>query len=296
MTGPLESANVARASFARELRHERRDDSLRRLDHERDLLRPDGRRRDRAQVEHPGDQGIRRRARERPAGEHQRRHGEAEDDPARFAAAAEDGRAVAGPRPDDQRPRGPLGPEPADRDRVLGDRAAQRLGQLAGRPAVVAHPERGDRLCVPACMSGRRAKGDDRFAADERLEAGDAGRRVDDGIGGRHQLVHVVREAEDARARLAGEILRQALANLLVQAADADDVRALELQRRAYRAFELADSPAASGDDDHRAFLGESQRAAGVCLRQRLEELLLYEGAYDTRASRSCDPLDGTHA
>ena len=165
-----------------------------------------------------------------------------------------------------------------------------------GRPAVVAHPERGDRLGVPACMSRGRAEGDDRLAADERLQAGDAGGRVDDRVGRRHQLVHVVGEAEDARARLAGEVLFQAHADLLVEAADADDIRALELERRAHGAFELADAPAASGDDDQRAFLGQAQRAASVGLRHRLEELLLDEGAHDACASRSRNALDRTHA
>ena len=103
-------------------------------------------------------------------------------------------------------------------------------------------------------------------------------------------------EAEDARAWLAGEAPFQSLADLLVQAADADDVRALQLERRAHGAFELADAPAASGDDDQRALLGQPQRAASVGLRHRLEELLLDERAHDACASGSRNALDRTHA
>ena len=289
--GSPETAKLARAPLARSSATTAGTRLRRSLDDERDLRCPDRSRRERAQVQHPCDERVGRGAGERPAREDERGHRQPESDAPCFAAAPEDRAAVPLPGAEDQRSGRTLCSEPADRDRLPRHGDPERLGELARRPAVVAHPQPRDRLRVPACVAGGRAERDDRLAAHECLEARDTGGRMDDCVGRGHQLVHVVRETEDARARLAGEVSFEPVADLLVQAADADDVRTLQLERGAHCALELADAPAAAGDEDERPLFGEAEPAARVRLLHGLEELLLHEGAHDARASRPGDAL-----
>ena len=142
------------AALGAQLRYERGHLLLGSLDHEGDFFRADGGRRQGAQVEHARDEGVRRRACERPPREHEGGHRQAKRDAAGLTAAAEDGRAVPGARAHDQRPRRALSLEPADRDGALRNGDPQGLRELARRSAVVAHSQRGDRLCVPARVAG----------------------------------------------------------------------------------------------------------------------------------------------
>ena len=185
-------------AFGAELGDNRRNEARRSLDDERDLRCPDRSRRDRAQVQHPCDERVRRGAGERPAREDESGHRQPESDAPCFAAAPEDRAAVPLPGAEDQRSGRTLRSEPADRDRLPRHGDPERLGELARRPAVVAHPQPRDRLRVPARVAGGRAKRDDRLAAHQCLEARDTGGRMDDCVGRGHQLVHVVRETEDA--------------------------------------------------------------------------------------------------
>ena len=101
-------------------------------------------------------------------------------------------------------------------------------------------------------MATGRAVRDHRAAADESLETRNAAGRVDDRVGRREQRAHRICEAEDDDTRLVGEALLEAAARVLVPPADADDRHAGEAKGRGDGAVEVADAPAAAGDENHR--------------------------------------------
>ncbi len=98
-----------------------------------------------------------------------------------------------------------------------------------------------------------------------RLQAGDAAGGVHEHVGGRQQPRHLVGEPVHVHALLAGELGVQPFAQLLVASRQAHDRAHLGLaQQLAHGARDVAHTPAAAGDDDHPARLGQAQRAAGL--------------------------------
>ena len=145
-------------------------------------------------------------------------------------------------------------------------------------------------------MPGRSAVGDDRAASNERLQAGHAAGGVDDRVGGRQQLAHLLGEAENANARLAREQEGQPCPQRLVSGRQADDHRPRQPQAGPGRALEIADAPAATGDDDDRPLERQPERASRLHPGARREERGRDQRPHPTRAPRSGDPLDRRQA
>jgi hypothetical protein len=95
---------------------------------------------------------------------------------------------------------------------------------------------------------------------------------VDEYVGRRDQVAHLVGEAEDANARLLPEGQEQTLARLRVSTRYAHYGGRARFERGAHGPVEVTDAPSPAGDEDHRADGREVERAPGVQLRARLEE------------------------
>ena len=145
-------------------------------------------------------------------------------------------------------------------------------------------------------MSRRGAIGDDRAAADEGFEAGHAAGRVHNRVGGREQLAHLGGEAENANPRRVCERQGQPPPQALVSRRQADDRRRRQPQARPDRAFEVADAPAAAGDDDERPIERQAQPATRPLRRAGREEGGRDQRPHPTCAARAGHPLDRRQA
>ncbi len=123
------------------------------------------------------------------------------------------------------------------------------LGSFASRSSV----ELRHRARVEAARGRRAARRRRPAAGGLRLQAGDAAGRVHEHVGGGQQVGHLVGEAVDVHARLAGEGARASFsASWLVAPGEADDARDLRhAAELAHGALDVADAPAAAGDDHH---------------------------------------------
>ena len=169
------------------------------------------------------------------------------------------------PRPRREHPRGDRGQRGeggVGRAALAGDVAQHRL-QLVLGARHLGQAEALEGGVVGPQVAGREAVGDDRAAADVGLEHGQAGGRVDHRVGRRHPVAHLLGEAEDPHLLVAAEALLQLLAGDLVAAGDADDEGVLVGERRVDRALEVADPPAAAGDEHEPGVGGDAERLRG---------------------------------
>ena len=145
-----------------------------------------------------------------------------------------------------------------------GEASLHVLAQLVGVVRQQQQIERRHRAGVDARMPDGQSVGDDRRAGRLGLQARDAPGRVHEHVGGRQQVGHPVGEPVDAHAWLLGEALAQLLLQLLVAAGQADDAADLrDLDELGDGSGDVANAPAAAGDDDHPAVLGQA-RARGA--------------------------------
>ena len=140
-----------------------------------------------------------------------------------------------------------------------------------------------------------QAVGDDGTAPCHRLEAGHAARRVHEHVRGGEQVRHLIGEAEHAHPLVARKAAAQPLALDVVAPGQADDGRVGDRRQLRDGALEVADAPAAAGDDDHAPVGGQSQRGARSAALARLQELGGDQRAHDLRAAAPGDPLDVVH-
>jgi len=137
---------------------------------------------------------------------------------------------------------------------------------------------------------------DDGRAGGLGLQAGDASGGVHEGVGGGEDLGHAFGEAVDVYSRLGGEVLGEALVELFVAPGQADDRRNIvDRSDLAYGALDVPDAPAAAGDYDHMAILGQGEHLAGLGLGALVEELGGDQGPHQARASLAGDALYGPH-
>ena len=121
-------------------------------------------------------------------------------------------------------------------------------------------PERGHLPREQRCVTRRRAVGDHGTVAGESLEAGDAAGGVDEHVSRGQEVAHRVGEAEHLHARFPGEPGLEPHASRRIASGEADHGR-VELERRRHGSREVADAPAATGDDDDRPFVRQAERA-----------------------------------
>ena len=173
---------------------------------------------------------------------------------------------------EDQRRRGGPASERAVGLRAVGERPLQRRGEVTLATCDLGQAEALERMVGGADMPVAEAVGDDRTAADDGLEHGQPGARVDQGVGGRHHVAHPVGETHHLEPRIAREALGHAAADVVVAPAQAEDRRVLHLERDARRPDQVADAPAASGDSDHGPLSRKPERVASLGTRARREE------------------------
>jgi len=95
---------------------------------------------------------------------------------------------------------------------------------------------------------------------------------VDQRVGGGEQRRHLGREAEQEHLRDVPEAHREPAPQRLVAPAHHDDPRDVERQRGRDRAFDVADAPAAAGDDDDLPVGRQPRRPAALLARGRRRE------------------------
>ncbi len=115
-------------------------------------------------------------------------------------------------------------------------------------------------------------------------------------VGGREQFVHPIAKAADPNPRLAGERLGEPPPERLVPPGETDNHRRRQLQARPRRSREVADPPAAAGDDDHPFVEGQGQFAPRLFARAGLEECGRDERPDAPDAPNPGHPLDGRDA
>jgi hypothetical protein len=129
-------------------------------------------------------------------------------------------------------------------------------------------------------------------AGDEALQAGDASGGVDEHVGGGDQVAHAVGETEHAHPRVRAVALLEPLTHLLVSPGNADHSGGPHVESAADCPLEIADAPAAAGDQHHVAGLGQREQAAGVGRRAGLEEGGRHQRAHLPRPTGSGELLD----
>src|SRR5579862_1232156 len=105
-----------------------------------------------------------------------------------------------------------------------GKRARKRALELELRRRDLGDSIAGKRVVVGPDVAPAPPVRDGRAAAHVRLEDGEAARRVNEGVPGREPVAHPVGEPFDADARLVPEPALEPAAQLLVAAAEADDL------------------------------------------------------------------------
>ena len=227
--------------------------------------------RDRLEIEGLRNKGVGVVAQEQPPAEderHRRRRGGR----VRPASPPDGSRAPAWLGGKDEVGGGGRGRKPGAVERRLRERAPEGGEQLRRRARHFGQAERGHRPRRLRCVPRRTAVGDDRAASNERLQAGHAAGGVHDRVGGRQQLAHLLGEAEHAHARLAREQGGQPCPQRFVSGRQADDRRPRQPQAGPGGALEIADAPAAAGDDDDRPLERQPERASRLHLGARREE------------------------
>ena len=216
----------------------------RRVDEDADLGAARRDRRHGTHVHEVRDQAVGGARGERPTGDDQ------------YGSAAEDG--AGGPHaPGREWLRAALVAQDQRGSRGTAGEAAVRLGAMLERPserrADVGHlrrhlgqPEALERLVADPDVPVSEAVGDDRAAADDRLEHGQPGARVDERVAGGEHVAHPVGEAHDPQPGLGAELARHPGAQLVVAPAQAQHDRVRHLQGGARRAEQVADAPAAA--------------------------------------------------
>ncbi len=106
-----------------------------------------------------------------------------------------------------------------------------------------------------------------------RLKDGQAGGRVDHRVGGSHPVAHLLGKADDPDLLVLAETVFEPLADALVATGDADHQGVVARQRRLDRTLEVADSPAAAGNEHHPGVGGDVECLAGVAAGARHQEL-----------------------
>ena len=115
-------------------------------------------------------------------------------------------------------------------------------------------------------------------------------------VGGRQQLGHLVGKPVHVHSWLIGEGDAQLVLELLIASRQADDAaHLLEPTELAHGALDVAHSPAAAGDDHHAALLGQTERAASLQRAAGTEEIGRYQRAHQAHAALPGDALDRGH-
>ncbi len=170
------------------------------------------------------------------------------------------------------------------------------LAQLVGVVGETQQVEGGHLAGVQPRVPDGQAVGDDRRPGRPGLQARHAAGRVDEHVGRGQQLGHFVGEAEYVDPVLVREGCAELRVELLVAPSQADDAAHLGgPDELAHRARDVADAPAAAGDDDHPAVLGQPELAPRVGRAARLQELSGDQRLDEAHAALARDPLDRRH-
>ena len=159
--------------------------------------------------------------------------------------------------------------------------AATASRSAARRRRDAREPEAREGAVVRADVTAPPAVRDRRAAAHQRLEHGQPAGRMDERIGRGEPVRHLVRERLGPHTLVAREVLLERLPELLVVAAQADDlVDSLHGEHLAHRALDVADAPAAAGDEHDLGAGLQLEGAPRVGRRARLEELRRREAVH----------------
>ena len=93
-------------------------------------------------------------------------------------------------------------------------------------------------------MTDPEAVGDDRAAADDRLEHGQAGARVHERVGGAEHVAHPIGEAHQPQTGVLSQPLGHPGPQLVVAPAQTEDDRIGDLERRPGGAEQVTHAPA----------------------------------------------------
>ena len=146
-------------------------------------------------------------------------------------------------------------------DRV---RVRAQLPSSPREPTTVGEPEAAQGSVVAADVAASPPERDGGAAAHRGFENGEPAGRVHEGVCGGHPFGHAVGEPLDANAWLAGEARRDALVELAVVPAQADDSASRDPRRgRSHRSGHVADAPASSGDEHDRSTCRAGRARAG---------------------------------